>query len=193
MDFRSQHSRDQDCTRDTKKGVTRRMTPFRGKTFPLFKTSLLGRLTASASLYDGCSGSRCGFACTNDLVMSGVHTLDVSKFLTGAAEPDVDILGLCAEFDCDVFDAGSCFAGVGEEGEDFLFQSSALATFAGFAGRATGLAFRSSDLRCCGLRSSGFWCCCGGLAGREGYDFLIDRSNFVKQGFFLFRKSKESA
>lgn len=181
-DLHPAHEEDQGFTHCTKKGVTRRMTPFCGKEFSLVEMRLLRTLARFASLLRRCgNGSWRGFGGADGFVVSRVNALDVRKFLAGAAEPDVDILGLCAEFQCDVFHTSSCFASVGEESEDLLFQSSALTAFACFARFAAGFTFRSG---------SGLWCCDGsGLAGCEGCDFLIDRSDFIEQGFFLFRES----
>lgn len=175
-----------------KKGVTRRMTPFCGKEFSLIEMRLLRSLARFARLLNRChSRSWCRLGGADGFVVSSVNPFDVRQFFAGAAEPDVDILGLCAEFQRNVFHTSSCFASVREEREDLLFQSSTLAAFARFARFAAGFTFRSGGgFRCC----DSFWCCDGsGLAGCEGCDFLIDRSNFIEQRFFLFGESQKSA
>jgi len=110
------------------------------------------------------------------------HPLDLGKFLTGAAEPDVHVLALHRDFLGEVghFEAG--IAGGLEGGENLPLQRSSR----GALGRAYSGFFCHRDFL--GGAPSAFSGCFNSLARDQGGELFLDFFDLTNERFLALRK-----
>ena len=107
--------------------------------------------------------------------------LDFGKFLAGAAEPDVDVGILDADFLGEIGHLQAGFSGCLERGEDLLLERSAGSTLGGTSGfcRLDGLSFLSWAAAALSAGANG-------LAGEQGGKLTLDLLDLGKEAFLAF-------